>query len=188
MGISILFVIIVVITVTPLMTSLIKDNWKIVSHYMLITCGGMDRDLVECDLAFRVLLAVIFPELLELEITWPDNLSEMRSKLFEARGAVFGVILDAAHILVGLAVISMTSDVTVDITRRKTVTEIARRILVYLLISIAAAIAVVVMTTLTTFSSTFVTANAATTTIVIAITTWGMEWVLIVTMLATWML
>jgi hypothetical protein len=49
---------------------------------------------------------------------------------------VFGVILDAAHVLVGLAVISMTSDVTADITRRKTVIEIVRRVLVDLLISI----------------------------------------------------
>jgi hypothetical protein len=58
----------------PLMTCLIKNNWKIVSHYMLITCGGPDGDLVERDPAFGVLLAVIFPKLLELEIPWPDDL------------------------------------------------------------------------------------------------------------------
>jgi hypothetical protein len=52
----------------PLMTCLIKDNWKIVSQYMLITCGRTDDDLIERDLAFGVLLAVIFPELLKLEI------------------------------------------------------------------------------------------------------------------------
>jgi hypothetical protein len=69
------------------MTCLIKNNWKIVSHYVLITCGGPNGDLIERDPAFRVLLVVIFPELLELEISWPDDLSEMRSKLFEARGA-----------------------------------------------------------------------------------------------------
>jgi hypothetical protein len=69
----------------------------------------------------------------------------MRSKLFETWGAVFGVILDAAHVLVGLAVISMTSDVTAGIARRKTVTEIARRVLVDLLISIV--MNVVVLTT-----------------------------------------
>jgi hypothetical protein len=39
---------------------------------------------------------------------------------------VFGVILDAAHVLVGLAVISMTSDATADVAR-KMVTEIVRR-------------------------------------------------------------
>jgi hypothetical protein len=33
---------------------------------MLIICGGPDGDLVERDLAFGVLLAVIFPELLGL--------------------------------------------------------------------------------------------------------------------------
>jgi hypothetical protein len=70
------------------MTCLIKNNWKIVSHYVLITCDGPDGDLIECDLAFGVLLAVIFPELLKLEIPWLDDLSEMRSKLFEARGHV----------------------------------------------------------------------------------------------------
>jgi hypothetical protein len=35
---------------------------------VLITYGGPDDDLIERDLAFGVLLAVIFPELLELEI------------------------------------------------------------------------------------------------------------------------
>jgi hypothetical protein len=68
----------------PLMTCLIKNNWKIVSHYVFITCSGLDGDLVERDPTFGVLLAVIFPELHELEIPWPDDLSEMRSKLFEA--------------------------------------------------------------------------------------------------------
>jgi hypothetical protein len=71
----------------PLMTCLIKNNWKIVSYYVLITCGGPDDDLIERDPSFGVLIAVIFPELLELEIPWPDDLSEMMSNLFEARGA-----------------------------------------------------------------------------------------------------
>jgi hypothetical protein len=70
----------------PLMTCLIKNNWKIVSHYMLITCGRPNGDLVERDPAFGVLLTVIFFELLKLEIPWPDDLSEMRSKLFETQG------------------------------------------------------------------------------------------------------
>jgi hypothetical protein len=150
---------------------------------MLITCSGTNGDLIERDLAFRVLLAIIFPELLELEIPWPDNLSEMRSKLFEARGAVFSVILDVAHVLVGLAVINMTGDVTTDVTGRKMVTEIVRRILVNLLISIVVTIAIVVMTTSTTFLTTFMTTT--TTAIATAITTWGIGWVLIVMMLAT---
>jgi hypothetical protein len=68
------------------MTCLIKNNWKIISHYVLITCSGPDGDLIERDLAFGVLLAVIFPELLKLEIPCPDDLSEMRSKLFKPRG------------------------------------------------------------------------------------------------------
>jgi phage-related holin len=142
------------------MTCLIKNNWKIVGHYVLITCGGPDSDLVEHDLAFGVLLAIIFPKLLKLEIPWPDDLSEMRSKLFETRGAMFGVILDAAHILMSLVVISMTSDVTMDVTRRKTVMEITRRVLVDLLISITTAITIVVTMTSTTFLSILVTAAA----------------------------
>jgi hypothetical protein len=64
------------------MTYLIKNNWKIVSHYVLITCDGPDGDLVERDPAFGVLLVIIFPELLKLKIPWPNDLSEM-SKLFE---------------------------------------------------------------------------------------------------------
>jgi phage-related holin len=111
----------------------------------------------------------------------------MRSKLFEARGAMFGVILDAVHVLVGLAVISTTSDVTADVMRRKTVTEIARRVLVDLLISIAMTIAVVVMMTSTTFLSAFIaaaTTAAAATATTTATSTWG--W--IVAMLVTWML
>jgi hypothetical protein len=67
-------------------TCLIKDNWKIISHYMFITCSRPDGDLVERDLAFRVLLTVVLPELFELKVSWPYDLSEMRSELFEARG------------------------------------------------------------------------------------------------------
>jgi hypothetical protein len=37
-------------------------------------------------LSSRECHAVIFPELLKLKIPWPDDLSEMRSKLFETRG------------------------------------------------------------------------------------------------------
>jgi hypothetical protein len=66
------------------MTYLIKDNWKIISHYMFITCGGPDDDLVKRDPAFRVLLAVVLPELFDLEVLQPYDLSEMRSELFEA--------------------------------------------------------------------------------------------------------
>jgi phage-related holin len=99
---------------------------------------------------------------------------------------VFGVILDAAQVLMGLAVISMTSDVTADVARRKTMTEIMRRVLVDLLISIAATVAVVITTNSTTFLSALVIAAA--TTIVVAATTttmWGIGWGQIVTMLAT---
>jgi hypothetical protein len=106
----------------------------------------------------------------------------MRSKLFEARGAVFGVILDAVHVLVGLVVVSTTSDVTVDVMTWKMVMEIARRVLVDLLISIATMIAVVVMMTSTTFLSAFIaTATTATAAAATATSTWGR----IVTMLAT---
>jgi hypothetical protein len=109
----------------------------------------------------------------------------MRSKLFKARGGVFGVILDAAHVLVGLAVISTTSDVTVDVARRKMVTEIMRRVLVNLLILIAVTIAVVVTTTSTTFLSALV--SAATTATATANTMWGIRWGQIAMMLVTWM-
>jgi hypothetical protein len=169
------------------MTFLIKNNWKIVSHYVLITCGGVDGDLVERDPAFRVLLAVIFPELLKLEIPWLEDLSEMRSKLFEARGAVFGIILDMAHVLVGLAVISTTSDVAADVTRRKTVTEIMRRVLVDLLIPIAVTIVVFIMTTSTTFLSTLVVVASTAAATATTTSAWGIGLGQIVAMLATWM-
>jgi hypothetical protein len=126
---------------------------------MFITCGGPDCDLVERHLAFRVLLAIILPKLFELEVSRPYDLSEMRSELFEARGAVFGVVLDAAYVLVGLTVISMTSDMAADVTRRKTMTEIMRRVLVDLLISIVATIAVVVTMTSTTILSALIAAD-----------------------------
>jgi phage-related holin len=168
------------------MTYLIKDNWKIISHYMFITYGRPDNDLVEHDTTFRVLLAVVLPELFELEVSQPYDLSKMRSELFEARGAVFGVVLDVAHILMGLMVISMTSDMAADVTRRKTVTEIMRRVLVNLLILIVVMIAVVVMTTMTTILSALVVATT-TATAAVATTTWGIGWRQIVTMLATWM-
>jgi phage-related holin len=148
---------------------------------MFITYGGPDGDLVERDLAFRVLLAVILPELFELEVSRPYDLSEMRSELFEARGAVFGIVLDAAHVLMGLTVISMTSDMVADVMRRKTLTKITRRVLVDLLISIAASIVVIVTTTLTTILSALVAAATATTAA--AATTWRIGWRRIVTML-----
>jgi hypothetical protein len=140
---------------------------------VLITYSGPDGDLVERDPAIRVLLAVIFPKLLKLEIPWPDDLLEMRSKLFEARGGMFSVILDAAHVLVGLVVISTTSDATADAVRRKMVTEIARRVLVDLLISIA-----VTMTSTTFLSALIAAATAATVAATAAATTtttttWG---------------
>jgi hypothetical protein len=102
---------------------------------------------------------------------------------------VFGVILDAAHVLVGLEVISMTSDVTAGITRRKMVTEITRRVLVDLLILIAMTIMVVVMTTSSTFLSALVTtATTAVPTAAVTTTTRGIGRSLIVMMLVTWML
>jgi hypothetical protein len=157
---------------------LIKDNWKIISHYMFIACGGPDGDLVEHDLAFGVLLAVVLPELFELKVSRPYNLSEMRSELFEARGPVFSIVLDMAHVLVGLTVISATSIMAADITRRKTLTKITGRVLADLLISIGAFIAVIVMTTSTTILFGLVA---------IAATMWRIRWKQIVTMLATWM-
>jgi phage-related holin len=115
----------------------------------------------------------------------------MRSKLFETWGAMFGVILDAAHVLMGLAVISTTSDVTADVVRRKMMMEIERRVLVDLLISIATTIIVVVTMTSTTSLSTLVataaTATAATAAAATATTTWGIRWGWIVMMLVTWM-
>jgi phage-related holin len=152
---------------------------------MFITCGGPDAYLVERDPAFRVLLTVVLSELFKLEVSLPYDLMEMRSELFEARGAMFDVILDVVHILVALTVISTTSDMATDVTRRKTVTEIARRLLVDLLISIAAMIAVVVMTTSTTILSALVIAATAATAA--ATTMWGIGWRQIVMMLATWM-
>jgi hypothetical protein len=125
---------------------------------VFIACGGPDGDLVECDPAFGVLLAVILPKLFELEVSWPYNLSEMRSELFEARGVVFSIVLDTAHVLMGLMVISMTSDMAKNVTRRKMLTKITWRVLVDLLISIAVSIAVIVMTTSTTILSVVVAA------------------------------
>jgi hypothetical protein len=96
---------------------------------------------------------------------------------------MFGVILGAAHVLMGLTVISTTSDMVVDVMGRKTVKEIVRRVLVNLLISIAASVAVVVTTTSTTILSSLVAAATAT----VATTTWGIGWRRIMTMLVTWM-
>jgi hypothetical protein len=151
---------------------------------MFITCGGPDGDLVERDLAFKVLLAVVLPKLFELKVSWPYDLSEMRSELFEARGAVFGIVLDTTHVLVGLTAISMTSDMAADVTRRKTLTKITRRVLVDLLISIVMSIVVIFMTT----STTILSALVAVATTVVAATTWRIGWRRIITMLATWML
>jgi hypothetical protein len=78
----------------------------------------------------------------------------------------------------------MTRDVVADVARRKTVTEIARRVLVDLLISIAVTIAVVVTTTSTTFLPALVTATTI-AVVATAITTWEIGWGRIVAMLVT---
>jgi hypothetical protein len=77
---------------------------------------------------------------------------------------VLGVVLHVAHVLMDLAVMGTTSDATADVARRKMVTEIARRVLVGLLISITVIIAVVVMMTSTTLLSALVVAAAAAAT------------------------
>jgi hypothetical protein len=69
---------------------------------MFITCGGPDGDIIERDPTFRVLLTVILPELFELKVSRPYDLSKMRSELFVARGAMFSIILDTVHVLMGL--------------------------------------------------------------------------------------
>jgi hypothetical protein len=74
----------------------------------------------------------------------------------------------------GLAVISMTSDVTADVARRKTMMEITRRVLVDLLISIATMIVIVVMMTSTAFLFALITAA---TTATAAATTTSTMWV-----------
>jgi hypothetical protein len=127
---------------------------------VFITYGGPNGDLVERDPAFGVLLVVVLPELFELEVSRQYDLSEMRSELFEARGAMFGIVLDTAHVLVGLTVISMTIDMAVNVTRRKMLTKIMRRVLVDLLISIAVSIAVIVTMTVTTILSAIVVTAA----------------------------
>jgi hypothetical protein len=43
---------------------------------------------------------------------------------------MLGIVLDTAHDLMGLTVISMTSDMAANIMRRKTLTKITRRVLV----------------------------------------------------------
>jgi hypothetical protein len=144
---------------------------------MFIACGGPDGDLVERDPAFGVLLAVVLLELFKLEVSWPYDLSEMRSELFEAQGAVFSIVLDTAHILMGLTVIGTTSDMAANVTRRKTLMKITRRVLVDLLNSIATSIAVIVTMTSTTILSA----------VVAAATMWRIGWKRIIMMLATWM-
>jgi hypothetical protein len=104
----------------------------------------------------------------------------MRSELFEAQGAVFDIVLDAAHVLVGLTVIGTTSEMAADVTRRKTLTKITRRVLVDLLISIAMSIATIVVMNSTTILSALVVVAATTTT-------WRIGWRRIIMMLVTWM-
>jgi hypothetical protein len=84
----------------------------------------------------------------------------------------------------GLTIISTTSDVTTDVARRKMAMEIARRVLVDLLISIATTIVVVVAVTSTTFLSAVVTAATTAIAATATATTTGR----IIAMLATWML
>jgi len=75
---------------------------------MLVPCCRRDRDLIKGDPVLEVFLAVIFFELLELEIMRPDDLLEMRGELFQARRTVGGIVLDAAHVFVDASVDALT--------------------------------------------------------------------------------
>ena len=63
------------------MTSLVKDDWEVICHDVLVSCCRSDCDLIESDPVFRVLLAVVF-KLLELKVAGPDDLAKVRGELF----------------------------------------------------------------------------------------------------------
>jgi len=64
------------------MASLVKDDWEVICHDVLVSCCRSDCDLVESDPVFRVLLAVVFFKLLELKVAGPDDLVKVRGELF----------------------------------------------------------------------------------------------------------
>ena len=59
------------------MASLVKHDWEIVCHDVLVSCCRSDCDLIKSDLVFGVLLAIVLFKLLELEITGPYDLPKV---------------------------------------------------------------------------------------------------------------
>ena len=56
---------------------MVEDHWEVVGHYMLVPCYRPDCDLVKSDLVFRILLGIVFFELLKLEVAGPHDLAKV---------------------------------------------------------------------------------------------------------------
>jgi hypothetical protein len=58
-------------------TSLVKDDWEIVCHDVLVSCYRSDCDLIKSDPVFGILLAIILFKLLELEVAGSYDLAKV---------------------------------------------------------------------------------------------------------------
>ena len=56
---------------------MVKDNWEIVCHDVLVFCCQSDCDLIKCDPVFEILLAIVLFKLLELEVAGSYDLAKV---------------------------------------------------------------------------------------------------------------
>ena len=60
---------------------MVKDDWEIVCHDVLVSCCSLDCDLIKSDPVFWILLAIVLFKLLKLEVAGPYNLAKVCGEL-----------------------------------------------------------------------------------------------------------
>jgi hypothetical protein len=69
----------------PLVCRLVDDHRQIIGHHIFITMCCLDSDFVERYPLFGIGLLVVGIKIMELEVSWPDDSTELISKWSEAR-------------------------------------------------------------------------------------------------------
>jgi hypothetical protein len=60
----------------PLVHRLVDDHRQVIGHHVFITVRCSDSDFVQCYPLFRIGLPVVSVQVMELDISWPNNNTE----------------------------------------------------------------------------------------------------------------
>jgi hypothetical protein len=69
----------------PLVCRLVDDHRKVISHDIFIAMCCLDSDFVQCYPLFGIVLPIVSVQVVELEISWPNNGTEPIDEWSEAR-------------------------------------------------------------------------------------------------------